>query len=625
MLGVSRAEAGLDLAAMGLFGGGPFRLAWFDYLAADPWRGPVAAEQQGRGWLAQDGLAPALARAGTLAGYGVRRGLVGSVPDSWRQQLHSQRPLAAALARLRQAGGGVPPGDDPPTEDLPLDLQNDLALLLLAAEGCLIWRERLFADVPGTGLAAHLADLQRFAAVDDDQAPGAESLAHEARLDRLTAALDLAALHAGGMDLALVLDDVRGRLAARDWTAVAPRRWATGLGDVVIGSNGDDTWEGESPLLLLDPAGNDTYHTGAAVDQPQRPVALLLDLAGNDRYEASAAVAQGAALGGWAYLLDLAGDDQYLATDLAQGCGIAGIGLLYDAAGRDRYTARAHAQGAAAFGLGLLLDRGGDDQYTAFHRVQGYGYTRGCGALVDWDGADRYLADDTTIAFPSPQSAQHNTSLAQGFGFGRRADYTTGASLAGGTGWLVDGAGADQYRCGVFGQGGGYWYGLGVLSDFGGDDTYEGAWYVQAAAAHFAIGLLLDTAGADRYTATLNMAQGAGHDFSVGFLQDEAGNDRYQAPNLALGAGNANGVGYLLERAGDDVYEAKDGVNLGMARTPGTAAELALSVRRDARSLGLFVDAAGRDGYPRPTCADGRTWRDQQPGTAAQGVGTDLP
>ncbi len=623
--GLSAERARVDLDAMALYGGGRYRTKLFDFLMGDPRRVPELGRQQGANLVGARTVGEALGRVAWLGDHGVRRGLVGSIPDTLRKQVAAFEPFHDALSRFRARGGAVPGTvfTDPPTDDLPKALQVDLALLLVAIDHAVEWRQRAFEAAPAAGMAAHVGDLLRFGTVtaDDDEA-GAESIAHQRRLDRLVAELDLPALNAGAMDLALVIDDVSGRLAAGQW-AVTSRRYATPLGDVVIGGTGDDVYEGRPPALIVELGGSDRYASGAAAAAEDRPVSVIVDLSGDDRYETDGPSAWGAGVAGIGLLVDLAGNDVYRAGDLAEGCGVGGVGLLFDGGGDDQYTGRVHAQGAAAFGVGVLCDRGGSDRYEALQRAQGYGYTLGTGALIDAEGDDSYLADDRNLVFKSPQTAEHNASLSQGFGFGRRADYTDGRSLAGGTGWLVDGGGADRYDCGVFGQGAGYWYGVGMLVDLAGDDRYHGIWYVQASAAHFAVGGLVDQAGADDYQAEMNMAQGAGHDFSLGFLADLAGNDRYRAPNLGLGAGNANGVGYCWDAAGDDVYETGRPLTLGAAQVPGKPGDLAVSPRRAATCLGLFLDGSGTDRYPRPECGDQKTWRRADDTTAALGFGMD--
>lgn len=325
-------------------------------------------------------------------------------------------------------------------------------------------------------------------------------------------------------------------------------------------------------------------------------------------------------------LIDRAGDDRYRAVHLSQGAGLCGVGLLWDLEGNDRYDAVTTSQGAGLFGIGILADAAGEDRYSAFQQIQGYGYTLGCGLLVDAGGNDRYEAEDTIIRFPSAQSPEHNSTLGQGFGFGKRADYTDGHSLAGGFGFLADGGGDDDYRCGIFGQGAGYWYGIGVLADAGGDDHYQGVWYAQGSAAHFALGALSDAAGNDTYRCTMNMAQGAGHDFSVGMLYDQSGNDTYGAPNLSLGGGNANGIGIFWEASGDDRYEVEAATTLGRSNVAGRG-----GLRDRMKNLGLFLDTGGRDTYPaaKDFAGNDRLWTqqgtDQEIPLATEiGVGLDI-
>jgi hypothetical protein len=172
-------------------------------------------------------------------------------------------------------------------------------------------------------------------------------------------------------------------------------------------------------------------------------------------------------------------------------------------------------------------------------------------------------------------------------------------------GILVDGAGDDIYRCGVFGQGCGYWYGIGILADQEGNDTYEGVWYVQGSGAHFALGILRDGGGRDHYRASMNMAQGAGHDFSLGFLYDASGDDRYDAPNLSLGGGNANGIGIFWDVEGADTYQVTAGTTLGRANCDSRG-----GIRDLIDTIGLFLDTGGRDAYPtgKAFARDGKLW-----------------
>lgn len=623
--GLTADQARVDLDRMELYGGGRYRLPLYDVLMRDPLNAPELADLLGRGLLqGVPRLADALSRAGQLADLSIRRGLVGNRAAYYRGKVSSLHPLQDALDHVRAAGPVLPgtPYDDSAVASVPMPLQQELATLLLCCADAATWREIAFEETSAAGIQAHVEDLLRFATLTDEDEAGTESLAHERRLDRLVSALDLSSLVVAATDLALVLDDVVPKLAQLDWSQVQKFQLATPFGPVVVGSAGADSYQGPPPLVAIDPGGDDTWATGAGAAAEDRPVSILIDLAGNDRYQATVPGSLGCGVGGVGILLDLAGDDTYQAGDASLGCGIGGVGLLWDGQGDDTYAGRVHTEGAGAFGVGALVDAGGNDRYTCLQRGQGYGYTLGAGALLDAAGDDIYLADDEHLDVPSPQDAQHNASLSQGFGFGRRADYTTGHGLCGGVGWLADGGGSDTYSCGVFGQGGGYWYGVGWLTDLDGNDRYHGIWYVQGAAAHFAFGGLLDEAGDDQYEATRNMALGAGHDFSLGSLTDLAGNDRYVAPNLSLGAGNANGVGLFREAGGNDTYEAVSGVNLGRARTADPKA-LTGSPRKLIWTLGLFLDESGRDDYPRDDVGDGKTWTAQQDGTAARGVGVD--
>jgi hypothetical protein len=213
--------------------------------------------------------------------------------------------------------------------------------------------------------------------------------------------------------------------------------------------------------------------------------------------------------------------------------------------------------------------------------------------LVDKSGDDHYIAEDEDIVFPSPQTGEHNANLAQGVGFGKRADFVDGHSWAGGHGFLIDGAGDDIYDAGLFAQGCAYWYAIGLLSDVSGNDEYNGIWYVQGSGAHFGLGILLESEGDDIYNAEMNMAQGAGHDFTLGFLIEEDGDDVYNAPNLSLGGGNANGIGMFWDKKGDDEYNCTARITLGRANRAGRG-----GLRDHINTIGFFLDTGGDDTYP---------------------------
>jgi len=409
--------------------------------------------------------------------------------------------------------------------------------------------------------------------------------------------MDLASLVQGGLILARAMDRAEALLKHR-LPGKFSFAWDTPIGQIALNGDGDDRYGLGPYLLIIDTGGNDHYQSGGAATSPANPVGLLLDLAGDDTYEAKSDGAFGAGVFGYGFHLDAAGNDTYKGPGMACGAGVFGAGALLDRSGKDRYEINRLGEGAAYHGIGILSDLAGDDAYHCFTQAQGFGGVRGVGVLVDREGNDRYEANDTKIDYPSPQTKEHNTSLAQGCAFGRRAHPGDGHSLAGGVGLLVDGKGDDHYKCGVFGQGTSYWYGLGMLVDLAGDDVYEGVWYVQGASAHYGVAALVDLAGNDRYKATATQSQGHGHDYSTGWLHDLKGNDTYECPSNAMGSALYNGIGILWDEAGDDTYRTGDS-SLGFA---GTA-------RAGALCLGLFIDRGGKNTFPEKGRArQGTSW-----------------
>lgn len=452
----------------------------------------------------------------------------------------------------------------------------------------------------------------------------------------------------------------------------------TPLGRVILNDAGAQTVSGdEQVLLLVDTGGDDHYEAPiAATHRFQRPVSVAIDLAGDDRYgypgddaepdlagglpppdaagrydgshpqvadqygpiSRSMVPRQGAGVLGVGLLFDLAGDDVYRSLRVSQGASVLGVGVLYDGGGRDEYACEQGCQGASSYGVGLLLDQGGDDTYAGAQSVQGYAYVRAFGYLHDAGGDDVYVAVQGDAErggvhlYPNAQNpGRSNTSLAQGAGFGRRADFSDGVFASGGLGVLRDaGEGADRYTVDIFGQGTGFWYGTGIFSDGGGDDVYSGRWYNQGSGAHFAMSYFFEEGGDDVYNPNgeiLATAVGQGHDFTLGWLVDSGGNDTYSAPGLGMGAGNDNGIGFFLDLGGDDTYDAPDGRTFGGAGIGNPD-----GLRARALCIGIFVDAGGVDAYPRFEAADAligddRRWSldDRRPDhhAAERGAGID--
>jgi hypothetical protein len=398
-------------------------------------------------------------------------------------------------------------------------------------------------------------------------------------------------------------------LAAR----LKPFEAETPLGRVVFSGPGKDGHPAGRYLLLVDLGGDDAYAAGAGGAAWGQCVSLCADLGGNDRYAAAKGdpPSFGAAWGGIGLLFDASGDDVYESHGDAQGSCAWGAGILLDEAGADRYTVYGGGQGAASFGVAALLDLAGNDRYECLCLAQGAGLVRGVGALVDLAGDDEYVARDDAVVNPSAQSAQHNSSLAQGCGMGRRADITDGHSASGGVGILVDAAGNDRYSGGVMAQAHGYWYGTGILLDYGGNDEYQAAWYGQSSSAHWALSYMRDASGDDRYSTRISQNLGNGRDFSMSWFEDDEGKDAYAVVDRGGGCGNVNGIGIFLDLAGDDTYSIGSTISMGFGNLDAANS----FVRREIPTIGLFVDARGKDTYSftkpefsREGLKDGSSW-----------------
>jgi hypothetical protein len=626
---------------------------FFRMCMREPLRLPYYAERL------RNGLTTAVARpalavelAGNLLGAGTRRTLLSDPLESARQQ--SQQPNAleqAILSLYREANQPIPPAVRQQLSGLkqvPPFVQQQAAFLLYTAIQARRWRDTALKEVDHLNelfrlLTLPVADAER--ELDSGRPDGGTLV-----LERALKQVDLPRLLAGGHDCLLAAQQVMEAFQKLDETSreslKKPFEFTvdTPWGRVRLCGGGNDTHPRLPYLLLLDTGGNDTYYGGGATLSLANALSWLIDVEGDDQYGADAQslktpvpeqpnrakaadMAFGGAVLGYAVLIDMAGNDLYRTASAGLGAARFGVGALIDLQGDDVYDGYAFTQGAGFAGVGLLIDRSGQDRYQCFQSGQGYGGVRGAGFLVDVIGNDQYLAhDQQPLDFPSPQTKERNTSLAQGCGMGRRADYSDGHSLAGGIGVLFDVQGDDLYRCGVFGQGAGYWGGMGFAIDLQGNDTREGAWYVQGAAAHFAIGYLEDQLGNDRYLAGFNMAMGAGHDFSIGYLFDAEGDDQYDAPSLALGGGNANGIGIAVDLKGDDQYRIRtDSANLGRVNPFGKG-----TLREHAFCLGLFLDGGGNDSYP-PTlgfAGNARNWiiwgvRNERPSESQLGLGSD--
>lgn len=591
--------ARLDENLLRIFRYGEFTSPLYDAMSENPWRIPWMAEVYRRQVFAAAGRpSDSLGIAGQLMGFGTRRTLVGDPLEAIKAQATEPNAMASVLARMQTEKLLREPA--PSLQDVPDDVQRAAALVLLTQLRSIEFRRAAFAAIPE--LDATLQETARSVGVPSEVG------AFRAWAER-AAKVDMRALGAGGHDLALAAEAAKDLLAGSLPTESFDWHVDTVWGKIRLCGGAATVHEGPH-LLILDTGGNDRYINLPANHSGSNWASVVLDTSGDDMYLSDTALAEttvaewegrrngrqyagpAGALYGYTCLIDVSGNDTYRSHRPGLASARFGFATLLDLAGNDCYEGYGDGLGFANFGAAVLEDMVGDDVYLGFNQVQGVGQTMGCGMLIDRAGNDLYTANDTVIDFPSPQSAEHNVSMAQGAGNGLRADYTHGRSLSGGVGILYDIAGDDKYSCGVFGQGVGYWKAVGMLWDQDGRDEYLGQWYAQGASAHFAIGYLDDADGADVYRAPMNMAQGAGHDFGVGMLVDRAGNDLYEAPNLSLGAGNANAIGVFVDMAGSDTYRTK-GITLGSA-----AAAVNGSLRSRALCFGLFLDLGGDDEYP---------------------------
>ncbi len=379
---------------------------------------------------------------------------------------------------------------------------------------------------------------------------------------------------------------------------------STPWGDIVVGGAGDNTYYGDF-ALILDPGGNDNYHTrtAGAVGDLGNKYSVVIDLAGNDTYRSDSTLATlGTGILGIGVMIDLKGHDIYQSYHLSQGAGFFGIGILSDRDGWDTYRAGYFTQGAGQVGVGWLSDNAGNDVYTIDAWGQGFGSMFGFGIQADFSGSDTYRAGGRY--FHHPLRPEDSRSFAQGFGMGFRP------RGSGGIGLLYDREGNDFYNAEVFAQGTSYWYSVGMLLDRAGQDFYNAAQYSQGAGIHLAVGALIDEEGEDHYYSKFGPAQGEGHDYAVGVLIDYLGNDTYMVSG-GQGIGLTNSVGIFIDGEGNDVYSTTEpGFGQGSAR-----------VGRSWSGTGIFLDLEGSDSYPdKMPGGDSLNWIQRD-----WGIGIDLP
>jgi hypothetical protein len=612
----------LNSGGMALHIGDRYRLRLHSVLCDDPWRISPYTRTLSNQLVSKSGnLVQSVQFMHERTDARVRVGLVSDPLADIRARIDSLREncLAVALSEVT----GRPPSSHRGRGygEVPLAVKRAASLVLMAVPQVLELRDRgLVRPLTDLGmdldsLWTEFMDVMIVGPEDREWRPHGKGRRNvftdpefALKVEQVLDSTDWASLNHGAAHLALAVQTAAARLqAAADSLADSVFEYSaeTPLGRVMLRGSGDHRYEPGGYLLIIDVSGDDTYRAGGGTSSAGVPVSILMDAAGNDTYVqedeegdasrtagAATVPAFGAGVFGYGFCLDLAGSDRYYTQFAGTGFGMLGTGVLWDWAGDDTYDGVAHVQGSGSFGAGALIDIEGSDTYHAYRYCQGFGFTKGCGLLLDVGGDDVYDADDEDFIYSSDiYSKVHNLNMAQGFGYGRRADYSDGHSWAGGIGYLVDAQGNDRYSCGIYGQGSGYWYGTGFLVDKEGDDAYRSVQYATGAGPHFAIGVLQDDAGDDRYLVQRRQCLGHARDYSIGWFEEGGGNDYYNAPGSTLGDGNICSLGFFWEKGGDDVYVHQGG-GLGSVHPEhkGRLADFDIC-------LGLFVDEGGKDRY----------------------------
>lgn len=535
----------------------------------------------------------------------------GRTPDAWVDLAHPD-----ALLALRPGGAA-----DADLVDAVSRIAAAAGAPLTPAERASVARQAaaLPADVAGpfARLATRVADAY------EAQAPIARVVVARAHagdeaLDLLLTGPEREAMLQNALAVVAATNAFRDEVDGVQFPASSTPLFRDPLGLVILGSAGNDVYLSngalEDPVLLVDPAGADTYRNraGAACPDPYSiahecnglALAVLLDLGGGDVYDhgttAPTNVQGSGSIGGVGVLVDVMGDDAYRAhmhrgnrpaffgyiDGGMQAFGQAGVGILLDAQGNDVYTADVSSSGFSIWNL-----------------AQGYGGVGGLGFLADAGGHDRYLARGlaSTLRLGDFQGV-----------------YTNGVSIYAGVGIQVDaGGGHDVYHAwdqatstDYYAQGFGGFGGLGILVEQGGDDDYTAGEEI-----------INNPTGAGTIVPLLNCAFGTGSFGGVGIMIEAGGNDRYfgdtRSPRAAYTMNEGYGgpgvaYGLFVDVSGDDGHFMEANGAAG-SRTFGRGVlvvELGpLLLGTGGNMFGTYLDAGGDDEYTgAEPSADGQVW-----------------
>jgi len=549
----------------------------------------------------------------------------------------SQATLEESLVAFLQAIGEETKLDDiqASIEPLPLELHAPIGRILMAMSAFPAARSEALG--PTWNTKSQKEFLYKYAGGGLLYRPDFQSMsfAVENVLNFASGEFDYAKMYTSARKLALVVEEIEwpAGMEDKEFHIHIP----SSAGAIILSDSRDHTYQAEDVgtkgiALLVDLGGNDIYRVPVGANlSPDNLISLAIDLGGNDiyTYEKTSSASetprlladdgsgrfdaqtqpdmdsgpmsfsdtprQGAGRLGIGMLFDMGeGSDTYESLRMSQGFALLGVGALVDAGGSDEYRCESGCQGSAYMGIGVLHDKNTEsDQFLSWQYSQGFAHLMGYGMLFEDGGNDLYecvIGGAGDYIYYSPQMpGTGNSSMCQGFGFGRRADFSDGVSLSGGLGILRDQSGDDSYTADVFNQGGGYWFGTGVLADGSGDDHYFGRYYTQAIGAHFALGMLIDGSGNDVHNEDNAPVSSIGfaHDASTTLFWDKDGDDLYRGGGIR---GYDSGFSIFIEEAGNDQY--LDCNTLGAASLGSYG-----STTPNMLSVGFFVDAQGNDLY----------------------------